>query len=342
MADIILLHWNIEQLSNEKLNDANGQALVNYIAEVVARSGANIVCLLEVKNSAVNNVRNQLIAAINVANGALVNQWHGLSLDSQKNSEAYVVLWQLGHNFVPLLPAAGGGAHAIHGLTNRNYAVGGNPLHFNGRLTRAGGRKPLFVTFEATDGANPRRFTVLSYHVMFGEYSPVGVIAIGRVAESRNVDDAGNNLAMAASLVCGDFNVDFDPNAAGGAYANLRNVVPSNWSTAERTSLLMNTPGIGFPTPGQYRANAYDNIFKYALAGLPPAGGGTVPDLINDSTTSPPGSGQLINEITPFVRDPIKNGAMIQHIPPQDFHDAWHIVRHAISNHLPVFARMVI
>lgn len=347
MANITVLHWNIETLSNEKLDDGNGQALVDYIARVVIRSGANIVSLVEVKNSAAARFSADLIAAINVANGVAVNQWHGLSIDSLKNSEAYVIIWQLGHNFVPLTPV--GGVNAINGLTNQTLVAGipGGVLRFNGALTKSGGRKPCFVAFKATDGGD-RPFTVVSYHAMFGSnLSSVGVTSIGRLAQSRAIVNTGNIVNLDASLTCGDFNVYFDPNVIGGAYDNLMNVVPSAWSTTERTSLLNNSPigGNGYPTSVQYRVNAYDNIFRYAQAGLPAVGGGTVLDLINDSTRPPPlgvGSGLMVNRITPFLRAPITNGAAIQNIPPRDFEDSWHIVRHAISNHLPVYVSMVI
>jgi hypothetical protein len=333
-----MLHWNIYQFSNNKLNNANGAALINYIAEVVAGSGANIVSLLELKNSAVNNILAQLIPAINVANGVAVNPWSSISINSLKNNEAYVVLWQAGHNFTWLMPAVGG-AIPINGLTNQTL-IGGNPggvLIFNASLTISGGRKPYYVTFRTTD--TNHNFTIVAYHTMFGRVgglSRVGVRSIGRLGQSRAVLDAGVTVNMRASLTCGDFNIDFDP-LVPGDYHNLLNNIPSSQSTNERTSLLNFTPAGGFPLSVQYRANAYDNIFKYNSAGLPAAGGGTVVDLINHSTTNPPGTGVLANEAGAFVPGPILDGNLIQNIPPQDFEDGWHIVRHAISDHLPVF-----
>lgn len=338
MAQITLLHWNIYQFSNNKLNNANGAALINYIAEVVAQSHANIISLLELKNSAVNNIITQLVPAINLANGAAPpNRWRSISINSQKNNEAYVVLYQTGNNFIPLLPAAGGGGgNPLNGLTDQALNAAGAPagqLRFNASLTTRGGRKPYYVAFRTTD--TNFNFSIVAYHTMFGAFSGVGVRNIGQLGQTRAINDAGVIVNMRASLTCGDFNVNFDP-LHPGDYNNLLNVTPSSQSTNERTSLVNFTPAGGYPTSQQYRANAYDNIFKYNRAGVPAAGGGTVVDLIDDSTTMGIGSGLLANEAGAFVPGPILDGNLIQNIPPQDYEDAWHIVRHAISDHLPV------
>ena len=78
------------------------------------------------------------------------------------------------------------------------------------------------------------------------------------------------------------------------------------------------------------------------LAAVPPAGGGRVVDLINESTRLPTGNGLMAPECGAFVPGPILDGHLIQHIPPRDFEDAWHIVRHAISDHLPVWVRVTV
>ncbi|MBC7967586.1 MAG: hypothetical protein H7Z17_16855 [Fuerstia sp.] len=344
MANITLLHWNVQTFSNNKLNNANGQALIDYMAEIVRLSGANIISLLELKNSAVNGIVAQLIPAINLANGAIgPNQWQAIYINSQKNNEAYVVLYQLGNNFVPLAPAVGGGAIPINGLTNQTLLGGVTPggvLQFNSSLTKNGGRRPYYVAFRTTDTNN--NFSIVTYHTMFGYWSGVGVRSAGRLAQSRAILDAGVTVNMDASLTTGDFNVDFDP-LVPGDYFNLLNVVPSSQSTNERTSLVTRTPAAGYPTSIQYRANAYDNIFKFNRGGLPPAGGGVVVDLIDDSTTIVGGgSGVMAAEAGAFVRGPISQGHLIVNIPPDDFEDAWHIVRHAISDHLPVFVTVAI
>ena len=344
MANITLLHWNIQQFSNNKLNNANGAALIDYIASVIANSGANMVSLLEIKNSAVNNILAQLVPAINLARGEgppLPNRWNSISINSQKNNEAYVILYQTGHNFNWLLPAAAGGPPPLNGLSNQAL-VGGAPggaLRFNSSLTRNGGRRPYYVVFRTADTNN--NFSIVSYHTMFGFWSGIGVRNIGLLAQSQAVDDAGATVNMQASFTSGDFNVDFNP-AAPGDYNNLINL-PSSYSTNQRTTLVNTTPPLGYPTPGQYRLNAYDNIFRYNTAAAPPVNNGTVQDLIDDSTTIlGGGTGLFAAEAGAFVRGPIQLGHLIQNIPPDDYEDAWHIVRHAISDHLPVYVNMVV
>ena len=342
MAAITLLHWNIYQFSNNKLNNANGAALINYIAEIAFQCGANIISLLELKNSAVNNIVARLVPAINLANGEgppALNQWRSISINSQKNNEAYVVLYKLNSGFAPLTAAVGGGANPMNALSNQTLLAGGTPggvLRFNSSLTTNGGRKPYYVTFRTTD--HNRNFSIIAYHTMFGIYSGIGVRNVGELAQSRAIIDNGVTVNMQASLICGDFNVDFDP-LNPGPYNTLLNNTPSSQSTNAKTSLVNFTPPGGFPTSVEYRKNAYDNIFKYNRGGVPAAGGGNVVDLIYESTRNPVGNGLMAPEAGAFVPGPILDGNLIQNFPPRDFEDAWHIVRHAISDHLPVYLR---
>lgn len=343
MANITLLHWNIEQFSNNKLNNLNGQALIDYIAAVVAHAGANIVSLIEVKNSAVNNVIAQLIPSINLANGQgppLPNRWNSISINSQKNNEAYVILYQTGNNFNWLLPVGAAAPPPLNGLSNQAL-VGGAPggaLRFNSSLTQSGGRRPFYVSFRTTDTNN--NFSLVTYHTMFGFWKGVGVRNVGLLAQSQAVDDAGVTVNMQASLTCGDFNIDFNA-AVPGDYNNLVNI-PSSYSTNQLTTIKNTTPPNGYPTSVQYRLNAYDNIFRFRTAGAPPVNAGFVQDLIDDSTTIPVGSALFAAEAGNFVRAPIQMGHLIQNIPPDDYEDSWHIVRHGISNHLPVYVTMAI
>jgi hypothetical protein len=218
--------------------------------------------------------------------------------------------------------------------------VPGGVLRFNSSITASGGRQPYYVAFRTTD--TNRNFSIVAYHAMFGRVgnvTVVGVRNVGSLAQSRAVLDAGVVVNMQASFICGDFNIDFDPL---GAYHNILTTPPTSQSTVERTSLVNFTPPGGYPTSPQYRANAYDNIFKYNRAALPPAGGGRVVDLINESTRNPVGNGLMAPEAGAFVPGPILDGHLIQHFPPRDFEDAWHIVRHAISDHLPVWVRVTV
>ncbi len=338
MARITLLHWNIYQFSNNKVNNANGAALINYIAEVASQAGPDIISLLEVKNSAVNNIVARLIPAINLKNNEgppALNQWRSISINSQKNHEAYVVLYRI-DRVLPLTPGIGGGTDPINALSNQTLLANGTPggvLRFNSSLTTNGGRKPYYVAFRTTDGKN---FSIVAYHTMFGIYSPLGVRNVGELAQSRAILDNGATVNMDASMISGDFNVDFDP-LHPGPYDKLLNTLPSMQSTNAKTSLVNFTPPGGFPTSVEYRKNAYDNIFKYRRAGKPTDLGGHVVDLINESTRLPVGTALMAPEAGAFIPGPILDGNLIQNIPPRDFEDAWHIVRHAISDHLPVY-----
>jgi len=336
LARITLLHWNIYQFSNNKVNNANGAALINYIAEVASQAGPDIISLLEVKNSAVNNIVARLIPAINLKNGeAPPNQWRSISINSQKNHEAYVVLYRI-DRVLPLTPGIGGGTDPINALSNQTLLANGTPggvLRFNSSLTTNGGCKPYYVAFRTTDGKN---FSIVAYHTMFGIHSPIGVRNVGELAQSRAILDNGATVNMDASMISGDFNVDFDP-LHPGPYDKLLNTLPSMQSTNAKTSLVNFTPPGGFPTSVEYRKNAYDNIFKYRRAGKPTDLGGHVVDLINESTRLPVGTALMAPEAGAFIPGPILDGNLIQNIPPRDFEDAWHIVRHAISDHLPVY-----
>jgi hypothetical protein len=246
------------------------------------------------------------------------------------------VFYKLNQDFVPLTPLLGGSTDPINALSNQTLLSSGLPggsLRFNSSLTSNGGRKPYYVVFQTTD--HNRNFSIIAYHTMFGIHSGVGVRNAGELAQSRVIVDAGLRHEMAASLITGDFNVDFNP-LDPGPYYNLLNTVPSSQSTNAKTSLVNFTPPGGFPTSVGYRKNAYDNIFKYKRSGKPDSGGGSVVDLINESTTLPVGTAFMAPEAEAFIPGPILDGNLIQNIPPRDFEDAWHIVRHAISDHLPV------
>lgn len=343
MANITLLHWNIETFSTKKLNNRNGQALIDYIARIVARSGANIISLVEIKNSAVNAVVADLIPAIDIATLAVgPTQWRSISIDNRKNGEAYLILWKKGNGFVPLTPEAGG-KRPINGLTNQALVGGftpGGSLRFPSRHLKTGGRIPYYVSFETTP--NRDNFSIIAYHAMFGKYTSIGVRSMGRLAQSRAILDDEDTVDMNASFTTGDFNIDF--NVYRGEYDPLLNNLPSSQSTNQRTSLVNTTPPNGHQDVLDYRANAYDNIFKYQrVGGPPPANDGTVPDLINESTL-PVGGGNGVMALYAggFDRRAIKEGRLIQKIPPEDFEDGWHIVRHGISNHYPVYVTFAI
>jgi len=334
LANITLLHWNIQNFSNNKLNNPNGARLINFIATVVSRIRPNIISLQELKFNAATNILNQLIPAINQANGQgppAPNRWQRIIFNSLKNHEAYVILYQTGNNFTLRTPA---------GLTNQRLemgALGPNSLRFNSTLTRHGGRMPYYATFRTSDTNHD--FTVVTYHAMFGYWSGVGVRSVGRVAQCQVVGFPTGEANLQASLTCGDFNVNFDYFIPGD-YTNLLQM-PSEPAVVGKTTLKATTPPAGYDYAHEYFSSAYDNIFQFNLtAGA--AGFGVVEDLITQSTQGAFGGGQLAAQAGAFNPAYIQRGDLIGPLPPLTFEDSWHIVRHAISDHLPVSVTMAI
>ena len=350
MADITLLHWNIENFNNEKADDkANGGPLINYIAWVVAKSGANIVSILETFTDSVENIVAKLIPAIDTAKGddPAATQWRSINLSSEHRGEAYVVLYQLGNNFDALTPKGKKKSNKkqkiddrINGLTNKD--ADGTSLPFNaGGDKKTGGRQPYYVAFETTD--TDKKFTVVAIHVMYSKRtSPIGVASVGLIAQNKSIVYGGKTTNLDASMIAGDFNVYFIPSDLG-PYENLK-LLPSIEATREKTTLLKNTPQPPPTVSDAYRVNAYDNIFRYKAKDPPTVVDGMVFDLIKQSTKKPKGTGLLSKPIGAFKADAatIDEPQLIKHIPPVGFEDAWHIISEAISDHLPVYVSMSI
>jgi hypothetical protein len=336
MANVTILSWNIETFGPGKLNNANGGALINFIAQVIVNAGANMVQLIEVTNSVAAGVAAQLIAAIDLLNGHVgATNWRPVIVNSIYHHEAYILLYQLGNSFVPI-PPNGGGAAALpmNGLTSRTAA--NLVILFPTRQTKSGGRKPFYAAFRTTD--TNHNFSLVSYHVPFGNQTPRGIERVAQVGQITVVNDGANNHNMDSSLISGDFNYDYVGGPITWPYTNLLNLPSHAAATNVKTTLVNNTPPGGYPTSGQYRLNAYDNIFEKNAGNV----NGNVVDLIYEATTAPTGSGVLQARAGAFVRGPIQNGGAIVNIPPQDFEDGWHLVRHGVSNHLPIWVTVPI
>lgn len=343
MATINFLHWNIEQLSNNKINNGNGPHLVNYIAAVAAHLNANMISIIELKFSAIGNLTGKLVTALRAANGNL-NAWHAVSSARNNNNEAYYVLWEAGNSFTGLASAAVGGPNPNQGYAVANQNPPPNALRFPSTFSTGGGRRPYLATFRTTD--TNHSFSVLVYHAMFGGFTPRGVQNMGRLRSIQQVDDGTGNLVnMDAAIVAGDFNVDLIQYP--GDYNNLTNNVgppaadPTAYADAREaaTSLVNSTPPVPWNNPLDYRVNAYDNVFGRNAA---QANQGVIPLLV-DSSILATGAGPYVPAITNFTVPPIRNNALLNNAPPpQDLEDAWHVVRDQISNHLPVFVSLTI
>ena len=343
MATVNFLHWNIENLSNNKINNGNGTHIINYIAAVSAHLNATMISIIEVKFSATGNLTGNLVPALQAANGN-ANAWNAVVSSKTPNNEAYYLLWEAGNNVTTLASALMGGPDPNQGYTLRNANPPPNMLGFPSTFSKSGGRRPFFATFQTTDTGNT--FIVMVYHAMFGGATPTGVRNMGRLNAINQIDDGtGNMVNLDAAIVAGDFNVDFISLPAD--YNNLINNVgppaidPANFMDPRRakTTLVNATPPVPWTDPLDYRVNAYDNIFGRNTVNANAA----VTDLLVDSATLMGVAGPFVPAITNFATGPIKNNALLNNAPPpQDLEDSWHIVRDQVSNHLPVSISLTI
>ena len=151
MADITLLHWNIETFAwANKYNTVNGPHYVSYFAQLVQNTNANIFSIVEVKNNLAGILPPALIIQLNALQGftAVNTPWRSVTIDSGKNSEAYIMLYRTDQGFHPVdiqMGALNAGANVapINGLGDRTAAGGGLP--FPTADLKNGGKKYLFT-----------------------------------------------------------------------------------------------------------------------------------------------------------------------------------------------------
>ena len=345
MANITMLHWNLETYGPGKYANANNAVFINYIAKLIHNVDAEIVAIVEVKNSVSANVALGIANATFALDGVIgPNPWHGVVINSGKNNEAYIILYRNDRQFLPV--AIGGGGALVTGLAvtpqfgMSNDDAAGNSINFPSAMTKTGGRLPFFATFQTTD--NNRNFSVISYHAMFGNATANGIIRLPRLNYITQFANPPANTAMYASLISGDFNVDFD-SANPGYYTNMINL-PTYQATNQLTS-MKNAPVVS-DDPSDYLLNAYDNVFQTVLAATPT---GNVIDLMVESAIvvgpqpAPPAAqphvGNLSAEAGAFNVANIPNNVALNPVaavPPADMPQAWAFVREAITNHYPV------
>jgi len=343
MANITLLHWNIETFGPAKYRNTNRPNFIRYIASLVNNVNADIFTMVEVKNSVSAAIATNIATDINLLQGILPvnNPWRSVIINSAFNNEAYIIMYRVDRNFAPVqLGMAGPVANALlppdNGLaTNDIY---GATVQFPSRHTPRYGRRPFYATFQTTD--TNHTFSVLSYHAMYGAGTAYGVRRIPSIDFVSQFED---DTAMYASLIAGDFNVDY--NVDNIEYTNLL-ALPSYPATNQETS-LQNDP-IYSDDPLAYRSSAYDNIFQKVPA---PVGMGNVIDLMLASAIVPapslpppaaqPGVGNLSAAAGAF-NIPALNHYLariitpIAALPPGDMGSSWDFVREGISNHYPV------
>ena len=99
-----VMNWNIEQLSNAKLNIPG---MATAIARTVVAANVDILIVLEVKMTMVHNAMQTLSAALNFEEGAGANPWTGYFLSRQTGGEFYCIFIRDLDLVRPVAPQAG-------------------------------------------------------------------------------------------------------------------------------------------------------------------------------------------------------------------------------------------
>jgi hypothetical protein len=353
MAAITMLHWNLEMFGPLKYGNGNKTNFINYIATVVSRENVDIFAMVEVKNSVAAAVASETGAAVYALQGGAANPWRSVIIDSKKNSEAYIIMYRTDRNFLPVRitgTTVTSTATTVPDNGLGNASTGGGPLNFPSRHTNRGGRGSFYATFKTLNTDTNHTFSVVSYHAMFGPYTGDGVYRLPGLNYLFHFNDTAKT-ALYASLISGDFNMDFVSQAA--YYGNML-ALPSLQATNSGTS-LKNDPGVS-NDPAHFMANAYDNIFqKIPGVGAVPVGrtinllreSAIVPTPALTPPAAPPGAGYLsavanlydltvVNAKLSYVGDPILS------VPPISMTTSWQFVREVISNHFPVIVTTTI
>jgi len=344
MAVVNIMHWNIETYGPAKYKNANNQNFINYIAELVSAYDVEIFCMVEVKNSTSLLVPGKLADALN-AKEMLDdddNPWRYVRVNSGYNSEAYIIMYRIDRDFLPIDLALKTGPKVIpeHGLGMFSKT---GPIQFPSRMTAKSGRRPFYAMFKTTD--SNKIFSVISYHAMFGAFTPKGVQTL---ASLDAITEFSDGTPINGSAISGDFNVDFNVDRF---YYNNILALPTYQATNQMTS-LKNNPNDS-TVPADFLANAYDNIFQTTNLAVPT---GYVVDLLVESSNvpaplgAPPAAQAKLGFLSPFAG--AYSLAALNHylariitpivaVPPVDMNTAWDFVRETISNHYPVVTQAV-
>ncbi len=345
MADITLLHWNIEQLGDKKYNNDNKLPLLYYIASIANGYNADIISIVEVKNAQSPWVINTLFSFLN-------GTWGAVKRNTRKNNEEYIIMYRTDRPFVPIAFLNGqviDSAWPECALTDTD--IYGNKIAFQSPKTPRGGRLPCYATFRTTD--TNQRFSVLLYHGMYNSRQTfIGVENIARLSMVRQFNGVGGAPAqpIQGSIISGDFNLDY--NEYNDIYGPL---LAFSSNAVDTDTTMVNKPPLTVNQPDSYRANAYDNVFQRPPQARPIVNRGKVVDLIvesaiinNNPSLVPPDAVnsngplaqaaghfdlQIINQKLNYVRD-----TPINQLPPIDVLSSWAFVREVISNHFPVIS----
>lgn len=295
MAAITLLHWNIETFGIRNVNKpghrgkydgTNGPHYVTYFAQLVQNTNASIFSMIEIKNNLSGILPGAIIIQLNALQGFNPGNtpWRSITIDSGKNSEAYIMLYRTDRNFLPVQVNAAGtyttgqNTTPINGLGYEDAA--GNALQFPSSWGKTGGRRPFVVTFRTTDTNN--NFSVIAYHAMFGAATPNGIVRLPSLNYITRFNNNPTNTAMNGSLISGDFNVDFI-GASNAYYNNMVNLPSTNAVNAK--TVVKNNPQSS-NDPATFLDSSYDNIFQ-KIPGGGVANAGAVINLMVQSANVP-------------------------------------------------------
>lgn len=357
MATITYMSWNIETYGPGK-HVKNGVAKKNYsallraVAQTAGAHNVNMISLLELSKSSALDIGGDLIDALVVEDSTRTGNtqplWQGTIVETTEK-DVYTFLWQKGNGF-EAEPEPGNPKGFARGLVTKNAA--GQVLKFHSAHSQSGGRTPGYVLFKTTDRApaNPEvYFTAISYHAMYNKTKANNNIGLASIAAGAEITQAQLNnapVAVTASIISGDFNVDLL--TATAAYNALGLVGTGAITTAAndraKTSLA-NDQQPNTATVMDYRRNAYDNIYCHAVTAGP--NNSTVIDLLDEFGAWNGAAGNLQEIAGSFDPDKIKTskvdwGSKITNLPPTTPLESWIIYRWAISNHYPVLTTVQI
>jgi hypothetical protein len=356
VAQIRILSWNIEVYGPEKYGrSVNAPALVDLVTQVVARTGANIVVVMETLSTVGDQVGFSLREGLELNTG---EPWRSYEADARATGdrECYGIYWQQapGQPFAPATDATGA---PVQGLATAEF-----PNNFS----NSNGRRASYVTFTSLD--TNCNFTVTAYHAPPNARAIEGLKVLAGMPQLYTIANANPGPAGAnvpGRLLCGDYNLDVN---AQPEYSWLTDPVPATPppttagqgagcapATHDNTFLMDIADAVkawGYDpdnwatAASKYRRNlAIDNVF-YAT----PAGGPRTARVV-DVVSQIAGSGSIRAAAQRFARaaadgtDAFPNASQI----PLPFSTtlstmayAFLFYRYAVSDHLPVSLSLVI
>jgi len=271
----IYMSWNIQTYGPGKWY-ANQNERVDAIAWTIHFSGASLVSIMELNATLaaaiLTSIANRLNALRGTLNAAPDWVWESVTgnvAPSTGSDEAYGFLYRTG--VLTAADSPNGTTVSGRSTTDRQ----GNPLKFPTRSSSTGnGRKPAYCAFR--ENAGNKLFSVVTYHAPYSAQAIVGTRSMGMAREAYEVNladpgTAPNWTAVTASLISGDFNINYPSAFTYGAIQNAPPNGPGGTATIFENSTVRafdpNPPYPPYWAPAVWwRVSSYDNIFCTANA----------------------------------------------------------------------------